>query len=109
MGARTGFGGTLRVNFVTVLISLLLYQGLHLPSGLIWTRVVPSASMRPTLLDGDYVLGFPKADAKAPASRGDVVVFSLPSDPATEYVKRVVGLPGDRVQMIDGVLFINGE
>jgi signal peptidase I len=41
--------------------------------------------------------------------RGDVVVFRLPSDTSETYVKRVVGLPGDRIQMRDGVLFINGK
>jgi signal peptidase I len=41
--------------------------------------------------------------------RGDVVVFRLPKDDSIDYIKRVVGLPGDRIQMIDGVLNINGE
>ena len=42
-------------------------------------------------------------------NRGDVVVFRLPKDDSTDYIKRVIGLPGDRIQMIDGVLNINGE
>jgi signal peptidase I len=44
-----------------------------------------------------------------PVDRGDVVVFRLPKDDTTDYIKRVIGLPGDRIQMIDGVLNINGE
>jgi len=94
----------------------LLYQAFSIPSG----------AMKPTLLIGDYIAvakypyGFSRYSLPgAPplfAGRifagqpryGDVVVFRLPRDPSTEYVKRVVGLPGDRVQMIHGLLHING-
>jgi signal peptidase I len=89
---------------------------------------VPSGSMLPSLLIGDqllvskfpygysrYSLPVPLAPAanervlgKLPA-RGDVVVFRLPRDPSQTYVKRVVGLPGDRVQMRDGRLWLNAK
>ncbi|MDR3439354.1 signal peptidase I [Telmatospirillum sp.] len=88
---------------------------------------VPSSSMEPTLLIGDellttkYPYGYSRYSlpmAVGPASvhrlmesipkRGDVVVFRLPHDPSQTYVKRVVGLPGDRLQMQDGRLLING-
>jgi signal peptidase I len=86
----------------------------------------PSGSMKPTLLVGDYIVaakyaygysryslpGSPPVFAgrifAAQPSYGDVVVFRLPRDPSTDYVKRVVGLPGDRIQMIKGVLNLNG-
>jgi len=89
---------------------------------------VPSGSMLPSLLIGDQLLvtKFPYGYSRyslpvplAPASterllgklptRGDVVVFRLPRDPNQTYVKRVVGLPGDRVQMRGGRLWLNGE
>jgi len=89
---------------------------------------VPSGSMLPSLLVGDYLLvskypyGYSRYSLPvplAPASsarllgklpqRGDVVVFRLPRDPSQTYVKRVVGLPGDRVQMRDGRLRVNGK
>jgi signal peptidase I len=89
---------------------------------------VPSGSMLPSLLIGDQLLvtKFPYGYSRyslpvplAPASqerllgklpeRGDVVVFRLPRDPTQTYVKRVVGLPGDRVQMRDGRLWLNGK
>jgi signal peptidase I len=88
---------------------------------------IPSGSMVPTLLIGDYLFvskfsyGFsrhslpfslPLFDGRVFASvpeRGDVVVFKLPSDNETDYIKRIVGLPGDRIQMILGILHINGE
>jgi signal peptidase I len=88
---------------------------------------VPSGSMLPSLLIGDQLLvtKFPYGYSRyslpvpmAPASterllgklpeRGDVVVFRLPRDPSQTYVKRVVGLPGDRVQMREGRLVLNG-
>src|SRR5580698_8418008 len=86
---------------------------------------IPSASMSPTLLVGDYVLvsksayGYsrfsPPFSAPLPSGRifsaepapGDVVVFRVSKDQAVDYVKRVVGLPGDRVQMKQGLLYIN--
>ena len=87
----------------------------------------PSRSMEPTLLAGDYFFAnkfaygysrfsFPLAPNlfsgrifAAEPERGDVVVFALPRDPATVYVKRIIGLPGDRVQLVAGRLYINGE
>jgi signal peptidase I len=90
--------------------------------------IVPSGSMEPTLMVGDeiaaakYAYGYSRYSAPfglmpdfrgrilaQPPERGDVVVFALPRDPSQVYVKRVIGLPGDRVQMKDGVLFLNGE
>jgi signal peptidase I len=87
---------------------------------------MPSGSMKPTLLVGDYIVAAKYAygysryslpwspqlfDGRifgAQPRYGDVIVFRLPRDPATDYVKRVVGLPGDQIQMIHGVLNING-
>jgi signal peptidase I len=90
---------------------------------------VPTGSMEPTIQIGDALLGSkfsygysrwslpfggfgPAADhrlfGKLP-KRGDVVVFRLPRDTAQTYVKRVIGLPGDRIQMTGGHLFINGQ
>jgi signal peptidase I len=88
---------------------------------------IPSGSMIPTLLIGDYLFvskfsygysrytlafGQPLFTGRilgGEPKRGDVVVFRLPSDPKTDYIKRLIGLPGDRIQMINGVLHINGE
>lgn len=88
---------------------------------------IPSGSMKATLLVGDYVFvsklsygysryslpfGLPVLPEErvlfTEPERGDVAVFRLPSDGVTDYIKRIVGLPGDRIQVIDGVLHVNG-
>jgi signal peptidase I len=89
--------------------------------------VIPSGSMEETLVIGDYFLvskysyGYSHYSLpfsppvfsgriwSADPERGDVVVFRLPKDDSIDYIKRVIGLPGDHIQMIDGVLNINGQ
>ncbi len=86
---------------------------------------IPSGSMIPTLLVGDYLFvskfsyGYSKYSFplslipfkgrvfKNDLKRGDVAVFRLPSNTSIDYIKRVIGLPGDKVQVINGILFIN--
>jgi signal peptidase I len=123
-GARRKEGGiaeTGRVIFHALIIALVIRTFLFQPFN------IPSGSMKATLLVGDYLFvskysyGFSHYSlpfspplfsgriwSSAPA-RGDVVVFRLPKDDSTDYIKRVIGLPGDRIQMIDGVLHINGQ
>ncbi len=82
---------------------------------------IPSGSMMPTLLVGDFILvnkfsygvRLPVAGTKildiAEPARGDVVVFRYPKDPSLDYIKRVVGLPGDRVGYFNKTIYINGK
>jgi len=88
---------------------------------------IPSGSMIPTLLVGDYLFvskasyGYsqhslpfslpliPGRVMYTEVTRGDVVVFKLPTDGRTDYIKRIIGLPGDSIQVKGGVLHINGE
>ncbi|NWG39198.1 MAG: signal peptidase I [Hydrogenophilaceae bacterium] len=82
---------------------------------------IPSGSMMPTLLAGDFILvnkyeygiRLPVIDKKVieinDPRRGDVMVFHFPEDPSTDYIKRVVGLPGDLVEYRDKRLVINGQ
>lgn len=82
---------------------------------------IPSGSMIPTLRVGDFILvnkfvygvRLPILDAKVvplgSPQRGDVVVFRYPPDPAVDYIKRVVGVPGDRIGYFDKVLYVNGS
>lgn len=82
---------------------------------------IPSGSMEPTLVQGDFIfvkkysygLRLPVTETKiietGEPKRGDVVVFRLPSDPSINYIKRVIGLPGDEVSYEDHRLSVNGR
>jgi signal peptidase I len=88
---------------------------------------IPSASMEPNLYEGDYIIvskwdyGYSKHSIPfSPAifkgrlfghepARGDIVVFKLPRDNKTDYIKRLIGLPGDTVQMLNNQLYVNGK
>ncbi len=115
-----GLGETIKVVvqalLIAVVVRTLLFQPFNIPSG----------SLIPTLLIGDYLFvskysyGYSRYSIPfspplfsgriwgAPPKRGDVAVFKLPRDGETDYIKRVIGLPGDKVQMIEGRLYING-
>ncbi|WP_299396847.1 signal peptidase I [Pelagibius sp.] len=69
---------------------------------------IPSSSMEPTLLRGDYlfVSKYAYGTERGP-DRGDVAAFAVPAQDGQPFLKRIVGLPGDRIQMRDGVLYIN--
>jgi signal peptidase I len=70
---------------------------------------IPSGSMFPNLRVGDHIFALANVYANAVPPRGQVVVFKYPQDRQTDYVKRVVGLPGDRVQLRAGRLYINDQ
>jgi signal peptidase I len=99
---------------VALLARAFVFEPFHIPSG----------SMIPTLLVGDFIfvnkmaygLRIPFSDPahtqklfEAAPQRGDVVVFMVPQHPDVDYVKRVIGLPGDRIEVRDNVLYVNGE
>jgi signal peptidase I len=107
----------LQALLLAVVVRTFLYQPFTIPSG----------SMLPTLLVGDYLFvskfSYGYSRYSLPFSpdlfegrvwdgepeRGEIAVFKLPNNPKIDYIKRVIGLPGDRIQMIDGTLYINGE
>jgi signal peptidase I len=69
--------------------------------------VVPSASMLPTLLVGDHVLAVEGYYARVAPERGDLAAFRFPRDRTVLFIKRIIGVPGDRVQLKDGALILN--
>jgi signal peptidase I len=115
-----GIGETISVIVQALLLALVIRTFLFQPFN------IPSGSMRPTLLEGDYLFvskyaygyskhSFPFSPSlfsgriwSAEPQRGDVIVFKFPKNPRIDYIKRLIGLPGDKIQMIAGVLNING-
>jgi len=120
-GKSSGFRELVKTIIYAVLIALGVRTFAYEPFN------IPSGSMIPTLLVGDYLfvskfsygysrysmpLSLPVIPGRVLFSepeRGDVAVFKLPTDNKTDYIKRLVGLPGDRIQVIDGLLHINGQ
>ncbi len=128
-----GLWDTVKTVFYAVVIALVVRTVAYEPFN------IPSSSMVPTLLVGDYlfVAKYPYGYSRYsfdffseliglsripgamggdsgrilfdPPERGDIAVFKLPRDNKTDYIKRIVGLPGDRIQVTGGVLHINGE
>jgi signal peptidase I len=103
-------------SFFPVILAVLLLR-----SFLVEPFRIPSGSMMPTLLVGDFILvnkfdygiRLPVLNTKiidiGEPKRGDVVVFRYPKDPSVDYIKRVVGLPGDRIGYYNKILHINGK
>jgi len=98
-----------RSTWFAAIVSVALSTGLSFAVPFGWRAFsIPSGSNLPTLLVGDRIV----ADVRAPGimpDRGDVVLFIYPRDPSVTYIKRLVGLPGDRIQLTNGQLSINGQ
>ena len=125
--AKTGSGGAAhelielgKTIFYALLIAFVLRVVLFQPF------TIPSESMEPNLLKGDYIIvskfaygwsrhsiplsppiGHGRLFGRQP-KRGDIIVFKLPRNPGEDYIKRVIGLPGDRIQVSHSVVSING-
>ncbi len=115
-----------KFGFLKTLLAALLLAGI-VRSFFFEPFHIPSGSMKPSLLIGDYIFvtkysyGFSRYSfpfgfkifsgriLKTEPKRGDIIVFRLPSDPSVNYIKRLIGLPGDKIQMRQGVLHINGQ
>jgi signal peptidase I len=90
----------------TIAIPALLYTGLH---AAVEPRIVLGQSMEPTLHTNEYVLLDKLSYRFHQPVRGDIVVFKYPYAPSEDYIKRVIGLPGDHVIVQDGHVYVNGR
>ena len=104
--ARPGFGRFLLDLLETVALSVVLFLAINAVSARIR---VDGYSMEPTLHDGEYVIVNKLAYRLGALERGDVIVFYFPRDPEQEYIKRIIGLPGDQVVVADGKVIVNGQ
>ncbi len=121
MEEKSGFWDTVKTLFYAALIALFVRTVFVEPFS------IPSGSMIPSLLVGDYLfvskMSYGYSRHSLPLSmplikgrifyeepkQGDVIVFKLPSDNRTDYIKRLIGMPGDKIQVKQGRLYINGK
>ena len=118
---KNSFFGNLKSILIAIFIALVIRSFIFEPFN------IPSGSMKPNLLVGDFIFvskysyGFSKHSlpfsiplipgkifSNTP-ERGDVVVFKTPQNNRTDYIKRVIGLPGDKIEIKNGIIFINGS
>jgi signal peptidase I len=90
----------------TIVLSAILFLGINAISARIR---VDGFSMEPTLHNGEFVIVNKLAYKIGGPNHGDVIVFRYPRDPDQEYIKRIIGLPGDRVRIINGEVYVNNE
>ena len=118
-GKKTKRKSVVREYAEAIVIAIIL--ALFIRTFVIQAFKIPSGSMKPTLLVGDHILvnkfiygiKLPFTDkiliSIDEPEKGDVVVFKFPLDTRKDYIKRVIGLPGDRVELVDKQLLINGR
>lgn len=108
--SRSSFGSGVLRFFLdvaeTILLAAILFVGINAISARIR---VDGYSMEPTLKDGEFVIVNKLAYRFGSPQRGDVIVFRYPRDPEQEYIKRIIGLPGDTVKVVNGHVFVNDQ
>jgi signal peptidase I len=104
--SRSGFLTFVVDILETLVLSVVLFVSINALSARIR---VDGASMEPSLFSGEYVIVSKLSYRLGRPQRGDIIVFHFPRDPKEEYIKRVIGLPGDQVVISDGFVYVNGQ
>ena len=103
---KSGFFSFIKDVFETLILAVLLFVGVNI----VVARIrVDGESMEPTMASGEYVMVNRLSYRFGTPQRGDIIVFHFPRDPKEEYIKRVIGLPGDEVEVRNGQVYINGQ
>lgn len=103
---KSGFLRFIKDVLETLVLSIVLFVGVNVISARIR---VDGASMEPTLATGEYVIVNRLSYRFGTPQRGDIIVFHPPLAPQEEYIKRVIGLPGDDVEVRNGTVYVNGQ
>ena len=101
---KSGFARFIVDVFETIILSLVLFLAINAISARIR---VDGYSMEPTLRSGEFVIVNKVAYKLGEPARGDIVVFRFPKNPEQEYIKRVIGLPGDEISVRNGMVYVN--
>ena len=103
---RSGFREALSWIFT---LGCAVLVALFLKNFVIINATVPTGSMENTIMPGDDLLGFRLAYTFSEPERGDIVIFRFPDDESQKFVKRIIGLPGDKVTICNGAVYLNGS
>lgn len=93
--------------FITIAFAVI--AALFIKNYVIINANIPSGSMENTIMTGDRLFGFRLAYKQKSPERGDIIIFKFPDDEEENYVKRVIGLPGESVMISEGKIYIDGS
>jgi signal peptidase I len=105
-GKRSGCSSVFIETLETLILAAILFVSINLISARIR---VDGDSMVPTLISGEYVVVNRLSYRLGSPQRGDIIVFHFPRNPQEEYIKRIIGLPGDVIEVMNGAVNINGQ
>ncbi|HOO27646.1 MAG TPA: signal peptidase I [Lachnospiraceae bacterium] len=92
-----------------IVIEIAIILAVILNKFIIVNAVIPSASMETTIMTGDRIFGFRLSYLNEDPQRGDIVIFKFPDDEKQLFIKRIIGLPGETLEIRDGKIYIDGS